>query len=107
MKSISFVHNWNKKLDCDVFTTIRSNTDVEKYAYYYKSIGEVFQVLLNGVDYGRAELLGVNATGLGFIGPELLMVDTGTVSVIKALEIFESFGLNSHSPVLVLAFRKV
>ena len=103
MKNIKFQHNWNRKLDCDVFTTIRRHTQA-KEEYYRDSVGEEFEVLLNGVIYCYARLENMYCDRLINSPNAMLMVDTGATSAYSAYEVFGRFGLNGDSQVIVLTF---
>jgi hypothetical protein len=103
MKSIKFQHNWNNKLGCDYFTTIRRFTP-DKLEYYKTAVDDEFDVLLNGVSKGHAKLMGWRKSILSDIAPELLICDTGSP---KAFDVFRKFGLTLSSEVLVLLFKNI
>ena len=100
MKSIKFHHNWNKKLDCDVFTTIRRHTPPKEIYYRYNE-GQIFDVIVDGKSYCQARLYDVQKEVLASLDDRLLFCDTGS---LKPYEVFESFGLKPTSKVLVLTF---
>lgn len=109
MKTIKFSHNWNNKLDCDIFTTIRRFTE-EKYLYYSQSLGECFNVVLTDLDntdkelvYTKAKLVSVMEEDLREIPLGILILDTGSFEPFK---IFEQFKLTPNSKVLQLVFQK-
>jgi hypothetical protein len=106
MKTIKFQHNWNRKLDCDVFTTIRRHTE-EKENYYTHSIGEEFDVSVNGITYCYAKLVHLYCDHLSSTPNALLMVDTGKSNPEDAFKVFKDFGLSEHSQIIVLTFVKV
>lgn len=64
--TISFSKNWNKKLDCDFFTTVRLFEE-NKEKYYLKNRGKSFDVLLNGKKYCSAKLVMVEESFLEHI----------------------------------------
>lgn len=105
MKNIKFLHNWNRKLDCDVFTTIRRHTKA-KEKYYLDSVGEEFDILLNGVTYCYARLENVYTSRLIDLLYPLLRLDTGASSIEGAFEVFKRFGLGDDSIVIVLTFNR-
>lgn len=72
---VKFSHNWNKKLDCQFFTTIRNT---KSYPYYSQRELEIFQVMLNDEFYCRARLISVDVQRLDELTPALLVLDTGT-----------------------------
>lgn len=55
--TIKFMENWNNKLNCSYFTTIRLYTK-EKFNYYTDNLGNKFNVLLQGKKYCKAILIG-------------------------------------------------
>lgn len=82
---IKFSHNWNSKLNCKFFTTIRK-PDV--FSYYEQRIGEIFNVILNDEILCKALLRDATLTSLNKITPELLVLDAGTVDYKKMFERF-------------------
>lgn len=105
MNKIKFQHNWNRKLDCPYFTTIRKWT-VEKERYYRGLIGKRFSVFLNGSKKRHATLLHARNSTTDSVDNELLLIDTG-MERKKALELFRNFGIEPNELVLVLAFGPV
>ena len=103
MNTIKFQHNWNHKLDCDMFTTIRRFTP-DKFEYYFQLVDREFDVLVNGVTYCVATLVGLRKTMLRDVEPELLFTDTG---IEKPLELFNDFKLDLGSEVIILMFKRV
>ena len=73
---VNFSHNWNSKLDCPYFTTIRN---AKTHAYYSAHVHETFVVNLNGKEHCRAKLISAELVKLEEIRPELLVLDTGTI----------------------------
>jgi hypothetical protein len=75
MKTIKFSCNWNKKLNCDYFTTIRLHNP-EKY-----KPENCHNILLleNGVwrDYGLAEIVSVRILRLHQLNEFICGLDTG------------------------------
>ena len=63
MPIIRFAKNWNNKLNCDYFTTIRLGTQ-EKYSYYINNDGKIFTVMLKNKFYCNAKLIDIISTDL-------------------------------------------
>lgn len=88
---VKFAFNWNNKLNCHSFTTIRRH-DPLKYA-----VGNVHQILMKTHDrwvtnYGRAKIVDVRALTLKQIGDNefISRIDTGhsgsdTVCILKKI----------------------
>ena len=104
MNQIKFSHNWNNKLNCDLYTTIRKSTD-EKHDYYKSKIGERFDVILNGNKLNERFLNHVFEDEFMAIPHAVLRLDTG-LTVLKAMALFGKFGIKENSTkVLVLWFE--
>lgn len=86
MGYIKFSHNWNNKLDCNIFTTIRDATD--KFDYFRSMQGRVVDILLNGKRYCRAKVKLVRYGDLSQIPEDVKVNDTGTEDYS---EIFNKF----------------
>jgi len=71
MKKLSFQYNWNNKLRCRCFTTLRLRND-EKY---YK--GAVYEVDLQGYPKGKAKAVDVKYLTLDKINEWIARLDTG------------------------------
>lgn len=71
MESISFSYNWNSKLDCDCFTTIRLKND-RKYVP-----GNRYRIFLKGEFRGIADLVDVKYFKLEKLNNWMAMLDTG------------------------------
>jgi len=104
MKTIRFSHNWNNKLDCNVFTTIRKYTD-EKFEYYSDAVGKPFKVLLKKAVVCEAELHSVVCMNSCNLDASLLMTDTG-LEPPEARELLRRFGVGDEDKVLILIFKK-
>lgn len=102
---VKFSHNWNNKLNCKVFTTIRSFSE-NKLNYYQSAIGKEFSVELNGKHFCRAKLLIVEHMQLDEIPDALKCMDTGLSSHIEAFELFRKFGIESYQRALILTFMR-
>lgn len=70
MKYIKFSKNWNNKLDCEYFTTIRPRKD------YYK-VFEQYEIQLNGSTKGIAELLCIEQLRFSDINNRVAFLDVG------------------------------
>ena len=102
--TIKFMHNWNNKLLCGLFTTIRSTTG-DKYHYYRKLVGEKFSVELKSQEVGTAKLIYVKEETFSEVHPLLLMLDTGYKSMTDVKKLFGRFGIKPESRVLILTFE--
>lgn len=106
-KTIKFSHNWNHKLDCDIFTTIRK---YEKSKSDYYKPGDMFDVLLCNEFKTRAELIGKSTHIFGDLVNwqlDVLRLDVGLYESDKVCDIFAKFKINLFTPVMVLKFRSV
>ena len=68
-KVIEFSYNWNKKLHCKAFTTLRLSNDY--------GIGEVYQVRLNNTILGNAVLVDRKRFTMTGINDFIAYIDTG------------------------------
>jgi hypothetical protein len=68
---IPFTTNWNNKLDCKAFTTIRIRND-EKY-----KIGHKYCITLNKLPQFVAEIVSITHFQLNSITPAMSYLDTG------------------------------
>lgn len=101
MKAIKFSKNWNNKLECDIFTTIRKWTP-EKREYY--TIGETFDVILRGANHCIAELICTDTyESLLDVPFNTILTDTGST---QPYNIFRRFRVGLDDPVMVLTFKK-
>lgn len=83
MHTTRFKNNWNKKLDCKFFTTIRHhNPKVTE--------GTETQVILNEKPIFNSEITKIITTEFGKIPPYFISLDTG-YSYDDSLEIFRRF----------------
>ena|SRR3990167_5890676 len=100
MNKIKFTKDWNNKLQCRVFTTIRK-FDLKKYIYYQNKINEVFDVEVAGIVRFQARLCSVKWENLNEVEPFLLFLDTGEDDPFK---IFKKFGVQEKDKVIILLF---
>lgn len=109
MNEIKFIKNWNNKLDCTVFTTIRKYTP-QKFDYYSNHINETFNVILgrgNDKSKCQAVLKRVNSDNLKRLPFILLWLDTGLTDTEKIQEVFKDFSINPETKVIILTFERV
>lgn len=104
MPKINFSHNWNLKLACDVFTTIR-NYSPEKWDYYWDNVGKTFDIILNGAKIGQATLNDARVENYAELDFFLLATDTGNTEPSEVNNIFKKFGVKEK--VIVLLFKKI
>lgn len=104
MPMIRFTKNWNNKLDCDFFTTIRRNS-----GYHNRFVGREYSVYLKGKEYCRAEL--IEAIPVPMVGSAfdpgmrlLLSQDTGATWE-EASKILKSKGTSLNDAVVLLFKR--
>ncbi len=100
---IKFAHNWNNKLECKLFTTIR-NWRKDKEEYYKACIGHIFDVMLSNNKIGEAVLRGAFVEDIQDIPVLILMLDTGMTSIPDILKLFKKFGVEEK--VIVLLFER-
>jgi len=106
MPNIKFTHNWNNKLDCFVFTTIRRSFP-SKDAYYDAQIGNVFQVMVKGELHSYATLRTVYKGAFETIHEIIKALDTGVFDPEQYKWVFKGFGITDKTPVLLLVFQNV
>lgn len=106
MNRIRFSHNWNKKLGCDVFTTIRKKTE-EKEAFYNNLIGTEVDIILNDEMAGTGRVEEVRTATYHEVPIEILMTDTGETDLKEIDRIFKGFGIGECDSVLIIVIRKV
>lgn len=106
MNQIKFSHNWNNKLNNDIFTTIRSYTQ-EKFIYYDSKVGEQYGIILNHKVKCNAQLFRIQVKKYIEIPQEVLVLDTGETDFISIQTIFEKFGMKDiNDKMIVLWFKK-
>jgi hypothetical protein len=106
-KNIRFSHNWNQKLDCDIFTTIRR---YEKSKSQYYTPGDVFNVYLNDTIKTQAKLIDKEIHIFGDIvrwQPDLLALDAGLWDVDEVCAVFDKFKINRATPAMILKFWRI
>ena len=70
MDKLKFSYNWNNKLQCDVFTTIRLATGKYK-------LNETYEVDLKGVHLCNATVIDVQVITIDQLKPWIAYLDTG------------------------------
>ena len=107
MNEIKFMHNWNNKLDCQVFTTIRKYTQ-QKLNYYLDRIGEPFDVILGRKELKcQAILKRVDVKPLQKFPYILLCLDTGKTDPEIIETIFKNFGIKLWDRAILLIFERL
>lgn len=106
MPIIRFSHNWNKKLDGNIFTTIRKY-DEKKFEYYNSLLGHVFVVKLNNVWYSEAKLLACYIEKFSDVSTILLRLDTGISDITNITNLFEKFRIGLQDKVIILLFERI
>lgn len=77
MPRIKFIKNWNNKLNCDYWTTIRLYT-IEKYNYYKRNqIVSKFDVMVNDRNYYKANLIDIQVMPFVLINDYVAYTDAG------------------------------
>ncbi len=84
MIDIKFSYNWNKKLDCHAFTTIRLYNPGKHFK------GQSVRMLLNGNPIGEGLIHDVSTFYLSKINSFMAFIDTGysveeTIGIIKKM----------------------
>lgn len=69
MKKLIFSYNWNNKLNCEVFTTIRLSSSFK--------VGEKVEVILKGKLLGHAQIIDIRGFYLKNLSEWVAMIDTG------------------------------
>lgn len=105
MNIIKFSKDWNSKLQKSIFTTIRAY-DYKKWNYYKSQEDNEFRVLLNNKDIGKVILINAEYINFNQLSTGLICADTG-LRKKEALKVFEKFGIDKNSSVIVLTFERV
>jgi len=104
MSQIKFSHNWNNKLNCKMFTTIRRHTP-EKEIYYRRHIKATLDVILNGEKYSEARLMHVMSYPFKYVDNTVLIQDTGIFIKDDVDALFMKFGISPETNVMILIFE--
>ena len=84
MPSIKFQHNYNNKLNCNSFTTIRLHND------YNYSVGLNYTILLGTKNYGVAKLTKKRVLRLDQLNEFIAQIDAG-VSLNEFISMIKGF----------------
>jgi len=104
---IKFSKNWNNKLNNYCFTAIKLHTK-DRFDYYHKNLGKVFNVFLEGKLYTEAKLETIESIKFKDIPKILLAIDTGKINYFENVDVLKKFGkYNMDSQMIVLLFVKV
>ena len=102
MPRITFSKNWNNKLNCEYFTTIRKDT-----GYHSRFLGKEYDIILNGKPFCKAtldraiQIKGMEDSYLDII----LKIDTA-MTRYDAEMLFRKFGYSPRDCIL-LGFRRI
>lgn len=111
MKTIKFAKNWNNKLACPVFTTIREvkNGEWTDRNYYPNQVGTAFNMVISQNVVCVAKLINARIMPFKDIPPEVLLTDTGKPDLEGAKATFNMFyrDLNPNKEFAILVFKKV
>ena len=102
MAKIGFSKNWNKKLDCEYFTTIRLESSK------YKK-GELFDIELHQIPLGKAEVVSTKTIYLDKLDEMTAALDSG-LTLQEAKEKFYSMypTINFlYKPVVIILLKYV
>lgn len=88
MDKIEFSYNWNNKLNCMAFTTLRLFN--KKY-----TIGQTYTIKLNGVDICKATIVDIKPIRLEQVNNYIAYLDTG-YNREKCIDIIRTMYKNSN-----------
>jgi hypothetical protein len=109
MERLNFTHNWNKKLDCDMFSTIRLWNPPKHYEG--KEV-DIYDKSVNPPRYkGRGKYEIVSEFKLNQLKPAAAMLDTGyslaeTLSVIRTMY-YKTVPNLEQQPFAYIIIRKI
>jgi len=106
---ISFSHNWNNKLSCDVFTTVR----IENKGKYKPN--QLYDIVLSSnsqkepVSQGKARIMLIQPFLLDNVSEGIALIDTG-LNKLKFIELvrtmYKNTGIDFTSKRMSLIFLK-
>ena len=99
--SVKFSHNWNHKLVCDYFTTIRAWTP-EKEAYYRSLLQKKVRIQIKGVTQFFAEIRSVTVFRYSEVSTLVKILDTGSENYD---EVFKQFNIVGDDKMNYLALK--
>ena len=104
-RTINFDENYNNKLNCVYFTTIRRGTP-EHIEEYTRGLGKHWNILLQGKKFCIATLIDVHLySSILMVDTQLLVLDTGRRRV-DAVALLYDYGIGkSNEGVLILTFE--
>lgn len=111
MSRIKFIKNWNNKLNCDYFTSVRLKTE-KNLGYYHGGLNEEWDVLLNDVNFGKASLVSISIKAL----TDFTYIETYLDAGLKYVDFFELMEkMYSNKPewkgfetdMIILLFKKI
>ena len=98
-KNLKFSYNWNNKLNCKAWTTLRKRTDKYK-------VGELYDVYLKNQYMGKAELISITKTSSPKLNAYVCYLDTG-YGVAQTQQILKRMYKRDDVPLLFLLFKWV
>lgn len=103
MNTIKYTTNWNNKLDCKHYTTLRIYNPIKHQR------GKIFDVFINSKLKHKAEIIGVKKGYLKDLGSYDCYLDTGyskqeTISLMQKFYPKIDF---KHQLVVLLLFKKI
>lgn len=112
MNQIKFSKNWNNKLNCDYFTTIRLQTRSKK-EYYWDRVGQEFSIFVLDKEIGKGILKSLECTILREIGNNCLTYLDAGLDRGEFYKLMETFYKNKPeweqdlTPMLLLLFKRI
>ena len=98
MEKLHFSKNWNNKLDCMAFTTLRLPN--QKY-----QINHLFEITLDGICKGIGKLISINYISIDDIDEFIARLDTGcSIDECKniIIDIYPNIDFNQQQLALLL-----
>ena len=106
MRNLKFSYNWNRKLDCNAFTTLR----LARPGYYAE--GQDYYVKLKEQDRGLATLQRIKTLRLAQLNDFIAYLDTGygldqTIDIIKKMYKNQNINWETQELYLMLFVRVI
>lgn len=92
MDKINFSKNWNNKLACNAFTTLRSY-DNKRYL-----LEKEFEILINGEYLCKAVIVALQSLDISELSDTVAYIDTGSNAIKCANSIRLLYGLSPGVP---------
>lgn len=89
LDKLQFSYNWNGKLDCQCFTTLRLRNAIKF------QVGNAFEIWLNDEDKGQAKIIDVKHLYLDQVSDWIALLDTG-YNAEKCKEIIRTMYKNKN-----------